>query len=166
MKQTNFYTQGQRRAASILLTVWLLTSCNPNITLAAPDGEGAMVRVTSTSPCALALPPDTRPAMGTALQQRMSQEAVADKRCELLRTSLEVSPVGENSPFQARDGEKIRFAYEKGQWRAEVLSRIGNFSRQSVLPVVCSVGENVSSSIEALSRYPSWYSQRRIHVLG
>ena len=53
-----------------------------------------------------------------------------------------------------------------GQWHAEVLSQIDDFSRQSVLPVVCSVGENVSSTLEALSNYPSWYSQRQIHVLG
>ena len=93
MKQANFYTQDQRRAASILLTVWLLASCNPNITLAAPDSEGAMVPAAITSARALALPPDTRPSMDTALQQCMSQEAAPYKRCELLRTSLEVRSV-------------------------------------------------------------------------
>ena len=52
-----------------------------------------------------------------------------------------------------------------GQWRAEVSSRIGFASRRTVLPVVCSQGEDVMSSLEALSRYPSWYSQRQIHIL-
>ena len=51
------------------------------------------------------------------------------------------------------------------QWRAEVSSHIGAFSRQSVLPVVCSQGTDVTSSLEVLSKYPSWYSQRQIHVL-
>ena len=35
-----------------------------------------------------------------------------------------------------------------------------------MLPVVCSSGKDVASSIAALSRYPSWHSQRRIHVLA
>ena len=104
--------------------------------------------------------------MATALQQRLSQEALPDKECDLLRTSIQVSPVGGNLSFQARGGEKVRFTYQMGQWHAEVLSRIGAFSRQAVLPLVCSSGEDVASSIEVLSRYPSWQSQRQIHVLG
>ena len=56
MKRTNFYTQGQQSAARILFTVWLLTSCSPNITLAAPEAKGAIVSATKTSPCTLALP--------------------------------------------------------------------------------------------------------------
>ena len=95
----------------------------------------------------------------------MSQEATPSKGRDLLRTSIQANPVGGNLSFQARGGEKVRFACEMGQWSAEVLSRIGDFSRRAVLPVVCSLGEDVTSSIEALSRYPSWYSQRRIHVL-
>ncbi|MEM7382813.1 MAG: tetratricopeptide repeat protein [Bacteroidota bacterium] len=83
-----------------------------------------------------------------------------------LRTSPQVSPVSEQLSFQARGGEQVRFHYELGQWRAEVLSRIGNFARQSVLPVVCSQGEDVASSLEVLNNYPSWYSQRQIHVIG
>ncbi|MEM7383228.1 MAG: hypothetical protein AAF400_02855 [Bacteroidota bacterium] len=84
---------------------------------------------------------------------------------DLLRTSLKVTPVGENLSFEARGGERVRFHYERDQWRAEVLSRIGGFFRQSLLPVVCSLGEDVTSSIEVLSNYPSWQRQRRIHVL-
>ncbi|MEM7382803.1 MAG: hypothetical protein AAF400_00510, partial [Bacteroidota bacterium] len=83
-----------------------------------------------------------------------------------LRASTQISPVGRNLSFQAREGEQVRFHYERGQWRAEVSSHIGAFARQSVLPVVCSQGEDVASSLEILSRYPSWHSQRRIHVLG
>ena len=125
----------------------------------------------------LQLPPDSpgsfwgdsvasSPAIDAALQQRMSQEAVPDKRRELLRTSPKVSPVEENLSFQAREGERVRFYYQMGrQWRAEVSSHIGAFSRQSVLPVVCSQGTDVTSSLEVLSKYPSWYSQRQIHVL-
>ena len=106
------------------------------------------------------------PAIDAALQQRMSQEAVPDKRRELLRTSPKVSPASENLSFQAREGERVRFYYQMGrQWRAEVSSHIGAFSRQSVLPVVCSQGTDVTSSLEVLSKYPSWYSQRQIHVL-
>ncbi|MEM7383220.1 MAG: hypothetical protein AAF400_02815, partial [Bacteroidota bacterium] len=67
--------------------------------------------------------------------------------------------------FQAQGGEQVRFHYERDQWRAEVLSRIGNFARQSLLPVVCSLGEDVASSLEVLSKYPSWQRQRQIHVL-
>ena len=70
-----------------------------------------------------------------------------------------------NLSFQARAGENVRFYYQKGQWRAEVSSHIGDFSRQVVLPVVCSSGEDVASILEVLSRYPSWQRQRQIHVL-
>ena len=87
-------------------------------------------------------------------------------RLELLPTYLEVSPDYGNATFEARGGEKVRFQCELGQWRAQVSSRIGAFSRESDLPVVCSLGEDVASSIEALRRYPRWHSQRRIHVLG
>ena len=192
MKQTNFYTKGQQGAARILLTVWLLTSCSPNVTLAAPRPEKAIVPATITSPNDLALamasptpppgsilqlPPDSpyslwgssvasSPTIDRALQQRMSQEVVPDKRLELLRTSTQVNHVGGNLSFEARGGEKVRFACESGQWQAEVLSRVGAFSRQAVLPVVCSQGEDVASSLEVLSRYPSWQRQRQIHVLG
>ena len=104
--------------------------------------------------------------MDTALQQRMSQEATPSKGRDPLRTSIKVSPVGEHLSFQARGGEEVRFAYELGQWRAEVSSRIGAFSRRAVLPVVCSSGEDAASSIAALSKYPSCHSQRQIHVLA
>ena len=76
-----------------------------------------------------------------------------------------VSPVEGNLSFQARAGERVRFHYQKDQWQAEVSSRKGAFSRRVVLPVVCSQGTDVSSSLEVLSNYPSWYSQRQIHVL-
>ena len=125
---------------------------------------------------ALELPPDSpgsfwgdsvasSPAIDAALQQRMSQEAVPDKRRELLRTSPKVSPVEENLSFQAREGERVRFYYQMGQWRAEVFSHIGDFSRRVVLPVVCSQGEDIASILEVLSRYTSWQRQRQIHVL-
>ena len=95
----------------------------------------------------------------------MSQEAVPDKRRELLRTSPKVSPASENLSFQAREGERVRFYYQMGQWRAEVFSHIGDFSRRVVLPVVCSQGEDIASILEVLSRYTSWQRQRQIHVL-
>ncbi|MEM7383075.1 MAG: sister chromatid cohesion protein PDS5 [Bacteroidota bacterium] len=168
-KLSNCYTQGQRSAARILLVVWLLTSCSPDITLAAPEGGRAMVTTTiapdPSAPGALTLPPASGPAMERALQQRMSQQGASSIGRDLRRTSIQVTPLGENLSFQARGGEQVRFHYEAGQWRAEVLSRIGNFARQSLLPVVCSLGEDVASSLEVLSKYPSWYSQRQIHVL-
>ena len=34
-----------------------------------------------------------------------------------------------------------------------------------MLPVVCSQGKDVASSLEVLSRCPNWYSQRQIYVL-
>ena len=76
-----------------------------------------------------------------------------------------VSPVEGNLPFQARAGENVCFYYQEGQWRAEVSSRIGDFSRQVVLPVVCSSGEDAASTLEVLSRYPSSQRQRQLHVL-
>ena len=75
------------------------------------------------------------------------------------------SPVEGNLFFQARAGESVRFFCQDGQWRAKVSSHIGDFSRQVVLPVVCSSGEDVASILEILSRYPSLQSKRQIHVL-
>ena len=191
-KGKDFYTQGQRFAARVLFIVWLLASSSPESILATPKRQPAMTPTPTTSPQGpslastpptplpggiLQLPPDSpgsfwgdsvasSPAIDAALQQRMSQEAVPDKRRELLRTSPKVSPASENLSFQAREGERVRFYYQMGrQWRAEVSSHIGAFSRQSVLPVVCSQGTDVTSSLEVLSKYPSWYSQRQIHVL-
>ena len=189
-KERSFYTQGQRFAARVLFILWLLASSSPEGALAVPKHQ--MTPVTMTSPGdpslvsalptlppggILQLPPDSpgsfwgdsvasSPAIDAALQQRMSQEAVPDKRRELLRTSPKVSPASENLSFQAREGERVCFYYQMGrQWRAEVSSHIGAFSRQSVLPVVCSQGTDVTSSLEVLSKYPSWQRQRQIHVL-
>ena len=191
-KERSFYTQSQQFAARVLFTVWLLASGSPATALATLKRQPAMVPATTTSPGEpslasvlptpppednLQLPPDfpgsfwgssvaSTPSIHTALQQRMSQEVAPDKGRDLLRTSPKVSPVGENLPFQARGGESVRFHYQMGQWRAEVSSRIGAFSRRAVLPVVCSSGEDVTSSLEVLSRYPSWQRQRQIHVLA
>ena len=86
------------------------------------------------------------------------------ERCPQPHISQEATP-DEPLPFQARGRESVRFHYQQGQWCAEVSSRIGPFSRQTVLAVVCSQGENVASSLEVLSRYPSWQRQRQIHLL-
>ncbi|MEM7383221.1 MAG: hypothetical protein AAF400_02820 [Bacteroidota bacterium] len=118
-KLFNCYTQSQRSAARVLFIVWLLTSCSPDMALAAPKTEGAMVpattatrpgdlSLTSTPPTpspggTLQLPPDSlgslwssgvasRPAMERAPQQRTSQRAVLDKGRDLLRTSSQVTP--------------------------------------------------------------------------
>ena len=163
MKRMSFYSQCQQGIARILLAIWLLAIGSPHSALATPEREGVIVPV--TSPWALALPPDKGPSMERALQQRMSQEAIPDQEHDLLRTSPKVSPVSEHLPFEAREGESVRFYYQMGQWRAEVSSHIGAFSRQSVLPVVCNQGEDIASSLEVLSRYPSWQRQRQIHVL-
>ena len=163
MKRMSFYSQCQQGIAWILLAIWLLASGSPYSALAIPEREGVIVPV--TSPWALALPPDKGPSMERALQERMSQEVAPDKEHDLLRTSPKVSPVSENLSFEAREGESVRFYYQMGQWRAEVSSHIGASSRQSVLPVVCSQGEDIASSLEVLSRYPSWQRQRQIHVL-
>ena len=188
-KERNFYTQGQQFIARVLFTVWLLASVSPEGTLAIPKRQ--MVPATTTSPGdpslasapptpppggILQLPPDSpgafwssgvarTPSLERALQQRMSQEATPDQEHDLLRTSPKVFPVEEHWTFQAREGESVRFHYQKGQWHAEVSSHMGPFSRQSVLPVVCSQGEDIASSLEVLSRYPSWQRQRQIHVL-
>ena len=189
-KGKKFYTQGQRFAARILFILWLLASVSPEGALATPKRQ--MVPATTTSPQGsslvstpptpppggiLQLPPDSpgafwgdsigsSPSIDAALQERMSQEAALEKGCELPRTFPGASPVSEHLPFEARGGESVRFHYQMGQWRAEVSSHIGAFSRRAVLPVVCSQGEDVASSLEILSKYPSWYSQRQIHVLG
>ena len=190
-KEKSFYTQGQRFAARVLCIVWLLASGSPEGILAAPEHEQAIVPATTTSPGEpslasafpapppggiLQLPPDapgsfwggsvaSGSVIDAALQERMGQEAVPDKRRELLRTSPKVSPVEEHLSFQARGGERVCFHYQRGQWHAEVFSHIGNFSRRAVLPVVCSQGEDVASSLEVLSRYSSWQRQRQIYVL-
>ncbi|MEM7383036.1 MAG: hypothetical protein AAF400_01805, partial [Bacteroidota bacterium] len=105
MKQTNCYSQGHRSAARILFTVWLLTSCSPDATLAAPEGGRAMVTTTiapdPSAPGALMPPPASGPALERTLQQRTNQRAVLDKGRDLLRTSIEVTPLGRNLSFQA-----------------------------------------------------------------
>ena len=85
---------------------------------------------------------------------------------QLLQTSPKVRHFGGNLSFRARGGEKVRFKYQLGQWKAEVLAQISSFSRRAVLPVVCSRGENVASRLQVLNRHSSWQSQHRIHVLG
>ena len=189
-KERNFYTQGQQFIARVLFTVWLLASVSPEGTLAIPKRQ--MVPATTTSPGEpslastpptplpggiLPLPPDSpgafwgdsvasSPSIDAALQERMGQEAAPDEGSDLLSTSPKVSPVSEHFSFEARGGESVRFHYQMGQWSAEVSSYIGAFSRRAVLPVVCSQGEDVASSLEVLSRYSSWQRQRQIHVLG
>ena len=188
-KERSFYTQGQQRIARILLAAWLLAIGSPEGALAVPKRQ--MVPATTTSPGEpslastpptplpggiLQLPPDSpgvfwgdsvasSPSIDAALQERMGQEAATDEGSDLLRTSPKVFPVEENWTFQAREGESVRFHYQMGQWHAEVSSHIGAFSRRTVLPVVCSQGADVASSLEVLSKYPSWQRQRQIHVL-
>ena len=190
-KARSFYTQGQQFAARVLCIVWLLASGSPEGALATSKRQPAMVPATTTSPGdpslastpptlppggILQLPPDSpgsfwgdsvgsSPAMQSALQQRMGQEAAPDKGGDLLRTSPKVTSVEEHLSFQARGGESVRFHYQMGQWCAEVSSHIGSASRRVVLPVVCSQGEAIASRLEVLSKYPSWHSQRQIHVL-
>ena len=190
-KEKSFYTQGQRFAARVLCIVWLLASGSPESVLAIPKRQPAMTPALTTSPGdhslastppalppggILQLPPDSpgsfwgdsagsSPSIDAALQERMSQEAVPSRGRGLLRIFPKINTVGEHLPFEARGGERVRFHYQMGQWRAEVSSHIGSASRRAVLPVVCSQGEDVASSLEVLSRYPSWYSQRQIHVL-
>ena len=189
-KERSFYTQGQQFTARVLFIVWLLASGSPEGALAVPKRQMAPVIMTSPGDPSLASAPPTplpggalelspdspgvfwgdnagsSPSIGTALQERMSQEDVPDKGRELLRTFPGANPVSEHLPFEARGGESVRFHYQEGQWHAEVSSHIGAFSRRAVLPVVCSQGEDVPSSLEVLSRYPSWQRQRQIHVLG
>ena len=186
-KKRNFYTQGQRFAARVLFIIWLLASGSPEGTLATPKRQMTPVIMTSPGdPCLastaplpggiLQLPPDSpgafwggsigsSPSIGTAPQERISHEAAPFIERDLLRTSPKASPVSEHFSFEARGGERVRFACQQGQWHAEVSSRIGAFSRRAVLPVVCSQDTDVASSLEVLSRYPSWQRQRQIHVL-
>ena len=144
-------------------------------TTTSPQGS-SLASAIPTLPPGGQLPPDSpgafwggsagsSPSIDAALQERMSQEAVPGKGHELLRTFPGANPVSERLPFEARGGESVCFHYQQGQWHAEVSSRIGDFSRRAVLPVVCSQGEDVASSLEVLSKYPSWQRQRQIHVL-
>ena len=55
MKRTNFYSQGQRRAARVLFIVWLLASCSLDVTLAVPRSEKAIVLASSPTPSDLPL---------------------------------------------------------------------------------------------------------------
>ena len=188
-KERGFYTQGQQLAARVLFILWLLVSVSPEGLLAVPKHQVTPATTTSPGDPSLAstpptlppggilqLPPDapgsfwgdsvaSSPSIDATLQERMSQEAAPSRERELRRISPRVSPVEEHLPFQARGGERVCFHYQQGQWHAEVSSQLGAFSRRAVLPVVCSQGEDVASSLEVLSNYPSWYSQRQIHVL-
>ena len=68
MKRINFYTQGQLSLVSLLLTVWLMVGCNPNTTLAAPELEGTIVRITAINSCELTLPKeDTAASLDTSV---------------------------------------------------------------------------------------------------
>ena len=188
-KERNFYTQGQQFTARVLFIVWLLASSSPEGALATPKRQMTPATTTSPGDPSLAITPPmpppggilqllpdapgsfwgdsvaSSPSIDAALQERMGQEVATDEGSDLLRTSPKVSPVSEHFSFEARGGESVRFHYQMGQWRAEVSSHIGGFSRQSVLPVVCRQGTDVTNSLEVLSRCPSWYSQRQIHVL-
>ena len=189
-KERSYYTQGQRFAARILFILWLLASVSPEGILAIPKRQMVPATTTSAQGSSLVSTPPTPPPGGilqlppdspgafwggsiasslsidATLQERMSQEAALEKGCELPRTFPGASPVSEHLPFEARGGESVRFHYQMGQWRAEVSSHIGDFSRRAVLPVVCSQGEDIASSLEVLSKYPSWQCQRQIHVLA
>ncbi|MEM7383295.1 MAG: hypothetical protein AAF400_03210, partial [Bacteroidota bacterium] len=69
MKQTNCYSQGQRRLARILFAVWLLTSYSPDSTFAAPEPAKSLVPAATASPSTLPLastPPTPQP--GSILQ--------------------------------------------------------------------------------------------------
>ena len=153
-KEKSFYTQGKQCAARVLLIAGLLVSYSPRNVLAAPDPvpqQAMMLEANSVT---------NTPSI------HISQKVVPDQGGELLSTFPEASPVEENLPFQARGGEGVRFHYQNGQWYAQVSSRIGSFSRRAMLPVVCRQGADVASSLEVLSKYPSWQHQRQIHVLG
>ena len=187
-KERSFYTQGQQFTARVLCIAWLLAIGSPESTLATPKRQMVPATTTSAGDLSLAstistpvgilqLSPDapdsfwgdsagSSPSIDAAPQERMSQEAAPFRERELLRTSPKVTSVSEHFPFEARGGESVRFFYQMGQWRAEVSSQLGAFSRRAVLPVVCSQGADVTSSLKVLSKYPSWYSQRQIHVLG
>ncbi|MEM7382765.1 MAG: hypothetical protein AAF400_00305 [Bacteroidota bacterium] len=73
---------------------------------------------------------------------------------DCLRTSIKASPVGRNLTFEARAGEQVRFHYELSQWRAEVLSRAGDFARRAVLPVVCSWGRRCHEQPRSSQQLP------------
>ena len=131
-KERSFYTQGQQFVARVLCIVWLLASSSPEGALAIPKRQ--MVPATTTSPGdpalasvpplpggILELPPDSpgvfwgdnadsSPSIDAALQERMGQEVATDEGSDLLRTSPKVSPVSKNFSFEARAGEKVRFA--------------------------------------------------------
>ena len=125
---------------------------------------------TSTQPPPLAQQRELaqkQPAQGIPPQPwHTAKPPIPPARHHLLPTSPKVSPFSENLPYQARGGQEVHFQCHMGQWCAQVLSLVGNFSRQALLPVVCSQGADVASSLEVLSRYPSWCSQYQIHVLS
>ena len=54
-KERSFYTQGQRFAARVLLTFWLLASSSPEGVLATPKRQPAMVPATTASSQGLSL---------------------------------------------------------------------------------------------------------------
>ena len=184
--------QGQQHTIRLLRTLipCLLALCSPGGALATPDFRGEIAPVASAPPPLVSalqfstdsLSPSWKSSIASTLaiarasQQCMSQKATPEARYNLSSTSPKVSPAdnrlskvifdNQNFPFQARARDRVRFVCHQGQWHAEVSSHIGAFSCHSVLHVVCSQGTDVTSNLEVLSKYPSWYRQRQIHVLG
>ena len=174
--------QGQQHTIRLLRTLipCLLALCSPGGALATPDFRGEIAPVASAPPppvSALQFSTDSLSpswessiastlAIARASQQCISQKAAPEARHNLSSTSPKVIFDNQNFPFQARARDRVRFVCHQGQWYAEVSSRIGSFSRRAMLPVVCRQGADVASSLEVLSKYPSWQHQRQIHVLG
>ena len=181
-QSNNAGIQGQQHTVRLLRTLipCLLALCSPGGALATPDFRGEIAPVASAPPppvSALQLSTDSLSpswdssiastlAIARASQQCMSQKATPEARHNLSSTSPKVIFDNQNFPFQARARDRVRFVCHQGQWYAEVSSRIGSFSRRAMLPVVCRQGADVASSLEVLSKYPSWQHQRQIHVLG
>ena len=129
MKRTNFYTQGQLSLVSLLLTVWLMVGCNPNTTLAAPELEGTIVRITAINSCELTLPKeDTAASLGTSV----------------------------GATLIAQGGHRVTFLQNNDSWQAEVDENLPvGFSRKLHLPVYIEKGmhwQQLASFSEAIQR--------------
>ena len=129
MKQTNFYTQGQRRAARVFLALGILASYNTARVLAAPESEQPIGSAMTTKPCGLKLSRvDTSPAMAT--------------------------PVG--TPLIAQGGHRVTLLQNHGSWQAEVDENLPvGFSRKLHLPVYIERGtdwQQLATYSEAIQR--------------
>ena len=80
-------------------------------------------------------------------------------------TTTQEYPATVSYAFSDREDHQLNFKYENGQWKATVREKIGVFSRQEVLPVVCQGHEDIDRCLLDLQGKPTGCIRRNIHVV-